>query len=86
MKVYGISSLIEAVLLFYLIISTIKEIQFGEYARRTTDLNTIAVYNTYAMNSALAGLGAFGFVISLIAGILSLVFTDCYSDSRVNIA
>lgn len=76
-------SLITSIFLFYLMISTIKEIQYGEQAKRTANYNSLANYNTFAMNSALAGVGSFGLLLTVIFGAIALSSSDCFSDTRV---
>jgi uncharacterized membrane protein len=83
-KVSAYTSLILALLCFYVMISTIKEIKFGEIAKASPDINFIPVYLTYAMNSALAAAASFAFLITLINAITALAYTQCYDDTRVS--
>ena len=64
-------------------ISAIKEVRYGEFARRSVTHNTFGIYNTYALNSTMIAFAAVGFLISIAAAIASLRYTDIYFDSRV---
>ncbi|CAF0724953.1 unnamed protein product [Brachionus calyciflorus] len=79
-KVFGYGCLIAALFLFYLIISTIKEIQFGQLSLTFQVFNSFRLYNTYALNAAMCALAVLAFFIALIAGILSLCLVDCEDD------
>ncbi|RNA02560.1 hypothetical protein BpHYR1_012272 [Brachionus plicatilis] len=82
-KVFGYSSLIVAIFLFYLVISTIKEIQFGQMALTFQFFNIRPLFYTYSLNSAMAAIGSLSFVLSLITGIASLLMIDYEDDYRV---
>jgi hypothetical protein len=65
-------------------ISSIKEIRFGELAKATPDQNTIANYITYAMNSAIAFFASLGLLLLLANALSSFRYTQCYDNSRVS--
>lgn len=73
-----------AIFLFYLVISTIKEIQFGQMALTFQFFNIRPLFYTYSLNSAMAAIGSLSFVLSLITGIASLFMIDYEDDYQVN--
>jgi hypothetical protein len=73
-----------ALLSFYVMISTIKEIKFGEVAKATPNINFVPVYLTYAMNGALAAASSLAFLITLANALSSFAYTQCYDDTRVS--
>lgn len=83
MKVYGISSLILGILTFYLTISTMILIEFGNEAKKSVVLPW-AYYNTFAFNSAMAAISSALFVLTLFVGFTTLSLADLFSNNRVN--
>ena len=83
-KIFSYSALVLALFLFYLMISAIKEVRFGEVARRSATHNTFGIYNTYALNSSMIAFAVLGFLVSIASALLSLSYTDFYFDSRVS--
>ena len=82
-KVFGIASLISALFSFYLMISSIITVQFGEAARKSEQFNTKSIYTSYAMNSAMIAFGVVAFAVGLLNGIIALALSDSFTDSKV---
>lgn len=66
-----------------MVISTIKEIQFGQMALTFQIFNSLHLFYTYSLNSAMAALGSLSFVLSIITGIASLLMIDYEDEYQV---
>ena len=72
-----------AVFSFYLMITTIKEIQYAAELNKLQSL-TLGQYNTFTMNSAMCAFAVLSFIATLITGLASIGFTECFQDARVS--
>ena len=64
-------------------ISTIIYITFGEKARSSPRFNTVNIYHSFTMNSAMAAFSSLSCLVGIIVGIVCFSMTDSLTDSRV---